>query len=99
MTTLSTATFNERVVEASPATIPVSIVLFDDDISGYDLGPVSASAIRLTANSDGKYAAFVYEPTIGGKVGFVGHLGIGTTEADFSARELLLTEVRWVLGT
>ena len=98
VTSLSTSGFNERVITSNSGSIKVSAVLFGDDgPNGYDLGPVSALATRLTTNSSNKHSAFVYEPPSGGKVGFVGGLGIGTSEADSSARELLLTEARWMM--
>lgn len=87
---------DQDVVETSPIGIPLSAVLFGDDCEGYAVGPVSALAIKLTTSSSTS-SAFVYKPSSGGKVGYVGGLGIGSSAREATARELLLTEVRWGL--
>ncbi len=97
VTTLASNSASERVLASSPSGIPLSAVLFGDAIDGYDLRPVASTAITLTSSSASRSSAFVYKPTAGGKVGFIGDIGIGTSEAQTTARELLLTEVRWAL--
>lgn len=98
VTSISTSGATERVVNSNSGSIKVSATLFGDNgPDGFDLGPVSSQAVILTTNSSPKYSAFVYQPPTGGKVGFVGALGIGTSEADTSARGLLLTEARWMM--
>lgn len=87
----------EEAVSVNP-TIPFSATLYGDGIAdAYNLTPVAGNAIRLTTGINGSYAAFVYTPLSGGKVGFVGAAGIGSSSGDLTVKGILLSEVRWAV--
>ncbi len=88
-----------QIVTGSVTGFPLGASLFGQNVEGQGVKPVSASATLLTNQDDGGFTTgFVYQPSTGGKVGFVGDAPIDTSADSTSLRNLFLSEVRWASG-
>lgn len=87
------------IVSSSPAGIPFGSTLLDVyEFIGGGVGPITSSATLLTSNSSGTFGGFLYSPSSGGRLAYVGQIPIEGDDAHTAVRALFLSEVRWASG-
>ncbi len=84
-----------NVVTTNPG-LPLSTTLYGDTTGACDMVlPVSSTATLLEQASGQADPAFLYRPTIGGRVAYIARVGLGSSAIDASDNGVLAAICRW----
>lgn len=90
--------YGASIVTSSPG-IPISATLYGKSFKdAWALRPIATSAHEISIDGN-RSVAFLYSPAIGGRVGYLGNVGIESSASSHTTQAVLLTQLRWVSGT
>ena len=89
----------DNVVTSAQPGFSLSSTLYGQSVFNINLvSPVSVDAVRLTQGVSGDYLAFVYRPSGGGRIAYLGAIGIDASSNAVASQQLLMAMTRWVAG-